>query len=86
MKIKFKKLEATSTLIKLFGLGRDKEDGNNPAMDEPDDAYEYYYKRGDTYYFRNSEGNKFSIEYKELQTELIKGNKYTMEVINNLSS
>jgi hypothetical protein len=86
MKIKFKKLEATNTLVKLFGLNRNKETGNAPENEESGDAYEYYYKRGDTYYFRNSEGDKFSIAYKEPQTELVKGNKYTMEVINNLGS
>lgn len=84
MKIRFKKLEATKTFLKLFGAGRDKPDSDAPETGETDDAYEYYYKRGNTYYFRDAKGNKLSIDYKEPQKELIRGNTYTMDTINTL--
>lgn len=82
MKIKFKKFEPTGTFAKLFGLDRDKSAG----AEEGADVYEYYYKRGNTYYFRNSEGDKFSVDYKEPQQELVKGNKYKIDTINNRNS
>ena len=82
MKIRFRKLEATTAFIKLFGADPHKSDTESAETRETDDAYEYYYKRGNTYYFRNNEGEKFSIDYKEPQTELIKGNKYRMDAIN----
>lgn len=86
MKIKFKKFEATNTFIKLFRAGRGKSDTHTPEVEETDDAYEYYYKRGNTYYFRNSAGDKFSIDYTEPQKELTRGSKYKMDAINNRNS
>lgn len=83
MKVRFKKLEATSTFIKLFGLRQGQPDSDAPKAEETDDVYEYYYKRGNTYYFRNNTGQKITINYKEPQHELIRGNKYTMDAINN---
>jgi len=82
MKIKFRKFEPTSTFIKLFGVNRDKSDTDTPKTGEAADTYEYYYKRGNTYYFRNSEGDKVSIDYHEPQRELIRGNRYRMDSIN----
>jgi hypothetical protein len=82
MKIRFRKLEATTAFIKLFGVDRHKPDAESAETGETVDAYEYYYKRGTTYYFRNNEGEKFSIDYKEPQNELIKGNKYKIDAIN----
>lgn len=86
MKIKFQRFEATSSFVKLFGLNRNKSESDSAKAGETDDTYEYYYKRGNTYYFRNSEGNKISINYKEPQKDLIKGNKYKMDAINNPNS
>lgn len=86
MKIKFQRFEATGSFVKLFGLNRNKSESDAPKAGEADDAYEYYYKRGNTYYFRNSEGNKISINYNEPQKDLIKGNKYKMDAINNPNS
>jgi hypothetical protein len=86
MKIKFRKLEATKTFIKLFGAGKDKLGSDAPETRETDDAYEYYYKRGNTYYFRDGKGNKLAIDYKKPQKELIRGNTYTMDTINTLNS
>jgi hypothetical protein len=83
MKIKFKKFEPTSTFMKLFGAHQDKPDAGSNDHEQSGDSYEYYYKRGNTYYFRNSEGNKFSIDYHEPQSELIRGNRYKMDTINN---
>ncbi len=83
MKIKFQKFEPTSTFLKLFGAGRDKAASDATANEETDAVYEYYYKRGDTYYFRNSAGNKFSIDYNASQKELLRGNKYKIEDISN---
>jgi hypothetical protein len=86
MKIKFKKFEATSTFLKLFGADRNKPGTDASKPMETDDAYEYYYKRGNTYYFRNSEGDKFTINYEEPQKELIRGNKYKMDALDNRNS
>lgn len=86
MKIKFKRLETTSAFVKLFGLNRAKSDSDSAKAGETDDAYEYYYKRGHTYYFRNSDGNKIAIDYNEPQQELVRGNKYKMDAINNPNS
>jgi hypothetical protein len=86
MKIRFKKFEPTSTFIKLFGTHRDKPDTGSNDNETSDGGYEYYYKRGNTYYFRNSEGEKFSIDYHEPQNELIRGNRYKMDAINNADS
>jgi len=86
MKIKFKKFEATSTFIKLFGADRDKSDTHASKPGETNDTYEYYYKRGNTYYFRDSDGNKFTIHYNEPQQDLIRGNKYKLDTINNHQS
>ena len=83
MKIRFKKLAATSTFIKLFGADGNKPDTSASKTDETDEVYEYYYKRGNTYYFRNDQGNKISINYNEPQPELIKGNKYKMDAISS---
>ena len=82
MKIRFKKLEATTAFIKLFGVNRHTSDAEPAETRETDDAFEYYYKRGNTYYFRNNAGEKFSIEYKEPQKEFVKGNRYKMDAIN----
>jgi hypothetical protein len=86
MKIKFKKFEATNTFIKLFGIDRHNPDPNISKLEETSDTYEYYYKRGNTYYFRNKEGNKIAIDYKEPQSDLIKGNSYNLNTINNSNS
>lgn len=86
MKIKFQRFGATSSFIKLFGLHRDTSESDSTKAGEADDAYEYYYKRGNIYYFRNSEGAKISIAYDEPQKDLIKGNKYKMDTINNPNS
>ncbi len=83
MKIKFRKLETTGTFLKLFGVNRDKPDADAPQTGNADDAYEYYYKRGNTYYFRNGAGDKITIDYKEPQKELIRGNRYKMDAIGN---
>jgi hypothetical protein len=83
MKIKFRKLEATSTFMKLFGVDRNKSHSDTPKAEDTEDGYEYYYKRGNTYYFRNNDGDKFSIDYKEPQKELVRGNRYKMDAINN---
>ena len=85
MKIKFKKFTATNTFIKLFGIDKDKLSTNSSKSDETDDTYEYYYKRNNTYYFRNKKGNKISIDYNEPQTHLLKGNMYHLDAINNES-
>ena len=81
MKIKFKKFEPTSTFIKLFGAHRDTPDASTHRTGATDEAYEYYYKRGTTYYFRNGEGDKISIDYPEPQQEFIRGNRYRMDDI-----
>ncbi|HUQ96741.1 MAG TPA: hypothetical protein VM010_03680 [Chitinophagaceae bacterium] len=81
-KIRFKKLEPTGTFAKLFGLHRDKQDPD-VAPEETDDVYEYYYKRGNTCYFRNSAGDKRTIEYNETHKELVRGNKYNIDAISN---
>ena len=83
MKIKFRKFEPTGTFIKLFGLNRDKPDSSSSGV-EDDDVYEYYYKRGNTYYFRNSKGDKFSIDYENPQDELVRGNKYKIDTTGNV--
>lgn len=80
MKIRFKKLEPTGSFVKLFGRARDKQ--NTPA-EETDDVYEYYYKRGNTCYFRNSAGDKRTMAYNESLGELIRGNKYKIDSISN---
>lgn len=79
-KIRFKKLEPTGTFVKLFGLARDKQD-NAAAPEETDDVYEYYYKRGNTCYFRNSAGDKRTMEYNESHGKLIRGNTYKIDAI-----
>ena len=86
MKIKFKKLEATPTFIKLFGIHREKSGDESVAHEDKDSSYEYYYKRGHTYYFRNSDGNKLTIDYKDAPKELIRGNTYKLDAINRDSS
>jgi len=86
MKIKFVKYKATSTFIKLFRGDRNKVDTKQSKVGEIDEAYEYYYKRGNTYYFRNRDGNKFSIDYDMPQKELIRGNTYKVDAINNRNS
>lgn len=89
MKIKFKKFEPTSTFIKLFGGNRHKsgkDSSDAGELDESDDVYEYYYKRGNMYYFRNNEGNKLTIDYHEPQPTLIRGHKYKIDAINNTNS
>lgn len=83
MKIKFKKFEPTSTFLKLFGVNQGKTDSNVQHERETDAQYEYYYKRGNTYYFRNSEGDKVSIDYTEPQQELVRGNRYQIDAINH---
>jgi hypothetical protein len=82
MKIKFKKFKATDAFVKLFGASKNKPDTN---ASEKDEGYEYYYRRNNTYYFRNDAGNKFTIDYDGPQTELVRGQKYNMENIQHLS-
>lgn len=82
MKIKFKKLEANRTFRKLFGLDQAQPDQEPLTREDQGDAYEYYYKRGNTYYFRNGAGEKITVDYSEPQTELVRGHRYKMEEIN----
>jgi len=84
MKIRFQKFEPTGTFIKLFGLKHDAS--GSGKGNETDAVYEYYYKRGNTYYFRNSAGEKITVDYDEPQQELVRGNKYTIDAINNRNS
>ena len=81
MKIKFKKFEPTRTFLKLFGGNREKTGSNVERERQADAGYEYYYKRGNTYYFRNNEGEKISIDYTEPQQELVRGNRYDIDAI-----
>ena len=69
--------------MKLFGAHRDTPDTGSNENNQSEGGYEYYYKRGNTYYFRNNEGDKISIDYQEPQNELIRGNRYNMDAIHN---
>jgi hypothetical protein len=81
MKIKFKKFKATQTFAKLFGKKAPEE--NIPETGGDTEEYEYYHRRGNTYYFRSNGGDKLSIDYNEPQKELVRGGRYKMDAIRN---
>lgn len=86
MRIKFKKFKPTNIFLKLFGANRDSSHFGTDLEGETNASYEYYYKRGNTYYFRNNEGSKVTIDYREPQRELIRGNRYQIDDLNNINS
>jgi hypothetical protein len=75
---------ATRNFAKLFG----KNGANVPAPEtgEGNGDYEYYHRRRNTYYFRNGGDDKFSIDYKEPQAELVRGGRYHVDALNSRNS
>lgn len=73
MKVRFKKFEPTVAFKKLFGRAADS---NQKSADA---GLEYYYKRGNTYYFRAEDGHRISVNYQEPQSGFVRGQRYHID-------